>query len=102
MSLLNRRRAIENKSNINENIIYVYDDFVSDTTGVRYDDIPKYDSIYPDAVATSSIPVEEGDITNVRHTGTVINKRLRAYDLNGNAKGTPSYSYNYTIPQNIG
>lgn len=94
---------MEEQNKISENVIYVYDGFISDTSTVRYDDIPVYNGTYPYSVATSSIPVEEGDDITVGYTGTAINKRLRAYDLSGNASGTIKYDFTFdSIPQNTG
>ena len=78
-----------------ENIIYVYSGYIGFEG--HYDDIPQYNTQYPNSVSTSSIPVKAGDKSVVTYTGSV-QRRSRLYNVEGNYYNT-QYDYNVTLPQ---
>lgn len=94
MSLMRRREMIKGQE-LGENVIYIYNGFAS--MAGRYDDMPYYNSQYPNSIATSSIPVDAGDKSVVTYTSCA-HFRSRLYNSNGDYYNN-QYSFNVTVLQ---
>lgn len=82
MSLLRRRAMMENQEQ-EENVIYIYRGYIGNGAGAStYDQLPEYSSQYPNAIATSSIPIEKGDSSIFKYTG-YCQERVRGYGTDG-------------------
>lgn len=66
-----------------ENVIYIYSGYIGTGAGMStYDQLPEYSPQYPNAIATSSIPIEKGDSSIFKYTG-YCQERVRGYGTDG-------------------
>lgn len=91
---MNRRRMMM-ESKKDENVIYVYNGYVENNSSTTYDQIPEYNSSYPNSVATSSIPINSGDRSVVERSG-VTQQRVRCYGVDGEYIDVLYYAFNNT------
>lgn len=94
MSLMRRREMIKGQE-LGENVIYIYNGYAN--MAGRYDDMPYYNSQYPNSIATSSIPVDAGDKSVVTYTSCA-QFRSRLYNSNGDYYNNQN-SFNVTVLQ---